>query len=112
MIADNSTPHVLGVQHCDRVNACLLTVDLCDDPDSLSVASQLCVGRLFSSYLYVCTFDISFLSLCGFFLLMSFFHYYTVLFDQKVGLSAGGGGVMGLCSRIMGSSSLHYWEYL
>jgi len=37
---------------------------------------------------------------------MSLLHYYAVLFYQKVGLSAGGGGVMGLRSIIMGSSSL------
>jgi len=48
------------------------------------------------------TFDVSLLSLCGFFLLVSFciiilFYF----FYQKVGLSAGGGGVMRLCSIIM-----------
>jgi len=91
----------------------LLTVDLCDNPDSLSIAGQLCVGRRSRlTYTYVCVINISLLFLCGSFLLMSFLHYYTVLFYQKVGLSAGGGGVMGLRSIIMGSSFLRYWEYL
>jgi len=67
----------------------------------------MCADRLYPSYVYILyTLYFSSFSLWVF-LTYVILHYYTVFtFYQKVGLSAGGGGVMGLHSTIMGSSPL------
>jgi len=75
-----------------------LAIGLCDNPLPLflSVADQLCVDHSYCVLcVYTCVFDISLLSLCGFIYVMFLFIFILVSFYQKVGLSVGGGGVMG-----------------
>jgi len=95
-----SFPYILGVQHCYHVNACSADDRSVRRSGSLSVADQLCADRLYPSYVYILYtwYFSSFSYLCHFTLLYCFYFY------QKVGLSAGGGGVMGLRSIMMGSS--------
>jgi len=91
----------LCVPHCHHVSdlapvAILFCVTIRDHP--LSVADQLCVNNSYCIfYIHTCIF--LFFPFVGLLILFYFLYIllylFFLLFYQKVGLSAGGGGVMG-----------------
>jgi len=91
-------PDILGVTHCDLVNAEFRWLLVCVTIryHSFSVADQLCVGHSYCALcIYACVLDISLLSLCGFTYVIFLYIIILVSFYQKLELSAGGGSVMG-----------------